>query len=177
MKVPDFHAASHAERHRNQDCQDDGQSGHRNRRLQPLPDELGHRHVREDGNAEIALGKVADPAHELDVHWLIQPEPLPDLHDVGRARIVAGDDRRGIAGGEVEEQEDEDPHHRHHRDGGHDPTDYVAVHIGYRTSVTEKERCDRDVCRLRMDGTSTSARCNCATISHRRIKYRDSSGC
>ena len=48
--------------------------------------------------------------------------------DVLRARLVAGDDRRGIARGDIQQAEHEQRHHRHDRNGGQDPPRGVSEH-------------------------------------------------
>ena len=41
---------------------------------------------------------------------------------------VAGDDRRGVAGREVEQEEDDERDHRHDEDGREQPSDYIGEH-------------------------------------------------
>ena len=56
----------------------------RQRRSDPLPDQLGDLGLEEERLAEIALQQVADPDHELLVDRLGQAEALADLGDLLR---------------------------------------------------------------------------------------------
>ena len=55
----------HAERHRDHDGKNDGRQRDRDRRLDALADHLQHRHVGDQGHAEIAMQQLADPGEEL----------------------------------------------------------------------------------------------------------------
>ena len=56
----------------------------------------------------------------------IEPELRADALDVGVRRLIAGDDRRGIAGRQIEQREDEQRDERHHRDRREMAADDVA---------------------------------------------------
>ena len=65
---------------------------------------------------------------ELDVDRLVEPESGADLRDGLRRRVVPGDDGRGIAGGEPEQDEDEQHDDGHDREDGEDAADGVGEH-------------------------------------------------
>ncbi len=65
---------------------------------------------------------------ELDIERLVEPERLVDAGDVGRGRGVAGDDRRRVAGAQMQEAEDEQRHDRHDRNGRKDAPDDIGEH-------------------------------------------------
>ena len=56
---------------------------------------------------------------------LVEAERFADSADVFAGRRVAGEDRRGIAGREIQQQEDDERDHRHDDDGREKPPDYV----------------------------------------------------
>ncbi len=74
------------------------------------------------------MQQMPDPGRELDVERLIEAERAMDAGDVGRCRRIAGDDRRRIAGAQMQQQKDEQRHHRHDRDGGEDASDDIGEH-------------------------------------------------
>ena len=61
-----------------------------------------------------------EPVAELDEERPVEPERAPDAGDVGRGGLVAGDQRRRVAGGQVQEAEHEQGHEPHHGDRGDD---------------------------------------------------------
>ena len=61
------------------------------------------------------MQQVPGPVDETDQEGFVEAELVADLGDVGGGRQVAGDERRGIAGGEVEEREHEHADDHHHR--------------------------------------------------------------
>ena len=54
---------------------------------------------------------VPEPVEEPHQKWPVEAERGADALDVRRCGLVAGDDRGGIAGGNVEKTEDEQSHH------------------------------------------------------------------
>jgi hypothetical protein len=69
----------------------------RDRRLDALADHLQDRHVRDQRHAEIALQQLADPGEELGVERLVEAERGADALELFGRRVVAGEDRGGIA--------------------------------------------------------------------------------
>ncbi len=120
----------YAERHRDQDGENDGADRHRDRRLDPLADHLQHRHVRDQGDSEIAVQQPADPGEELRVQWLAKAERGADLFELFRRRVVAGQDRGRIARRQPQQQEHEQRNHAHHGDGGEDAAKQISEHFG-----------------------------------------------
>jgi hypothetical protein len=59
---------------------------------------------------------------------LVQPKLFANAVDCFWSCLVAGDDRRGIAGNEIEKREYKDGYDGHHRDGGKDAAGYVSKH-------------------------------------------------
>ncbi len=118
----------HAERHGNHDGQDDGGKRERDRRLDALADHLQDRHVRDQGDAEIAMQQLVDPGDELDVERLVEAERSTDALELRRRRVVAGDDGGGIPRCQPQQQEDEQRHHAHHGDGGQHAAKQVSEH-------------------------------------------------
>ena len=84
----------HAERHRDDDGEDDGRQRDRDRWLDALADHFQHRHVRDQRHAEIAMQQLADPGEELGVERLVQAERGADALKLLGRRIVAGQDAR-----------------------------------------------------------------------------------
>src|SRR5262249_1990571 len=78
----------------------------------------GHRQSRVDRRAEIAAHDTAEPDRDLRMERLVEPELGPDLRDVVRRRVVAGDDDGGIARRDVQEREGRDGHDVHDGNGG-----------------------------------------------------------
>src|SRR5437867_1957569 len=104
------HARRHPDGHRDQHRVERQQD----RRLRTVDDRLEHRAAQEDGLAEVAARQASVPAEELDVEGRVEAQLALDAHDVVGTRVGTGDDRGGIAGGEVDE-------HEGHR--GHDEDD------------------------------------------------------
>ena len=63
------------------------------------------------------LEHAADPDRELGEDRPVEAEAVADQGDLLGVGVVAGDDRRRVAGGEPQHQEDEHRHDQHHRDG------------------------------------------------------------
>src|SRR5205809_52813 len=114
--------AQHVEHGRARDARDERRLDHaqhrverqQDRRLRTVDDRLEHRAAQEDGLAEVAARQASVPAEELDVEGRVEAQLALDAHDVVGTRVGTGDDRGGIAGGEVDE-------HEGHR--GHDQDD------------------------------------------------------
>jgi hypothetical protein len=81
---------------------------------------------------EVATDQLRDPAAEAHEERLVEPELLADAPDVVAGRGVAGEDRRRVAGREVEQQEDDERDHRHDDDGREQPPDYIGEHLRRR---------------------------------------------
>ena len=139
----------HAERHRDHDRENDGRHRDRDRRLDALADHLQHRQVGNQRGAEIAMQQLADPGEELRVERLVQAERGADALELLGRRIVAGQDRGGIARGQPQQQKHEQRHHGHHGNGGKDAADQITEHQAY-----PRRRCEG---RQRYEGKS---RCN-----------------
>ena len=107
IQLPCLPGREHAEADRERHGDEEGRQRERQRRLDALADELHHRLVREDRDAEIALHDGGGPAQELHRQRIVEAEALADAGDLLRARVVAGDDRRRIAGREMQQQEHE----------------------------------------------------------------------
>ena len=108
----------HAERHRDQHREHDGDDGKRERRLDALGDQLGYRLLEEEALAEIALQAAPGPDEELLENRPVEPELAADLGDLLGGGGIPGDDGGRIAGGEAEHQEHDDRDRRQHRHGG-----------------------------------------------------------
>ena len=100
----------------------------RDRRLDALADHLQHRHVGDQGHAEIALQQLADPGEELGVERLVQAERGADALELFGRRIVAGQDRGGIARRQPQQQKHEQRHHAHHGNGGQNAAKQISEH-------------------------------------------------
>ena len=70
---------------------------------------------------EIAAHETPVPADELGVQRLLEPERAADLRDVIRRRVGARDDRRRIAGRQMDQHEVDHHHAQHQRHGLHQP--------------------------------------------------------
>ncbi len=119
----------HAQRHRQHDGDDERHHGQRERRLQPLADQLRNRVRGEDRVAEIAAQQLPDPGEELDQQRLVEPQLGADLRDVLGRREIAGDDRGRIAGREMQQREDEHGDDEDHRHGRQQAADQEDVHV------------------------------------------------
>ncbi|MCY1374130.1 hypothetical protein D9M69_614470 [compost metagenome] len=123
----------HAQRHRHQDRHQHRERGNRQRGLDALRQQLRHRHLGEDGRAEVALQQLAGPQPELPPQWIVQAQRLAQLGDVVRGSEIPGDQRRRVSGRQVDQQEDDHRHHRHDRhDGEHPPNDVTHSCLAYR---------------------------------------------
>ena len=100
----------------------------RDRRLDAPADHRQHRHVRDQGDAEIALQQLADPGEELGVERLVQAERDADALELFGRRIVAGQDRGGIARRQPQQQKHEQRHHAHHGNGGQHAAKQISEH-------------------------------------------------
>ena len=87
-----------------------------------------HRHVGDQGHAEIALQQLADPGEELGVERLVQPERGADALELFGRRIVAGQDRGGIARRQPQQQKHEQRHHAHDGNGGQNAAKQISEH-------------------------------------------------
>ena len=101
----------------------------RDRRLDALADHLQHRHVRDQRHAEIAVQQLADPGEELGVERLVEAERGADALELLGRRVVAGEDRGGIAGRQPQQQKHKQRHHAHHGDGGEDAAKQISEHL------------------------------------------------
>ena len=70
---------------------------------------------------------MPDPAAELQIERLVEPERLMNAGDVGRGRGVAGDDRRRVAGAQMQQRKDKQRHDRHDRDGRENAPNEIGV--------------------------------------------------
>ncbi len=118
----------HAERDRDHDRDHGAEHHQRQGRLQPLRDHVRHRQPGEDRIAEVAVQDLPQPGPEPDQERLVEPERDADGGDLRRRRLVAGDDRRRIAGGEIEQSEDHEGDHQHDRDRREYPPRGVGEH-------------------------------------------------
>ena len=117
-----------AERHRDGDGKDDGRQRDADRGFDALADHLQHRHIRDQGNAEIAMQQLADPGEELGIERFVQPERGANALELLRRRVVAGQNRGGIARGQPQQQKHEQRHHAHHGYGGKDAAKQISEH-------------------------------------------------
>ena len=130
----------HAHRNGDAERQDQGQDHQRDGRLDPLRDHVGDRQVGEDRGAQIAVQDVPEPVDEAHQERPVEAERGADALDVGGRGLVAGDDRGGIARGDVEQTEDEQRHHQHDRDRGEDAADDVGQHQRGQGSALDPQR-------------------------------------
>jgi hypothetical protein len=72
--------------------------------------------------------QLADPGEELGIERFMQSERDADALELLGRRIVAGENRRGIAGGEPQQQKHEQRHHPHHGDGGQHAAKQISEH-------------------------------------------------
>ncbi len=87
-----------------------------------------HRHVGDQRDAEIAVQQLADPGEELHVERLVQPERGADTLELLGRRVVAGEDRGGIARRQPQQQKHKQRHHAHHGNGGEDAANEISEH-------------------------------------------------
>ena len=118
----------HAEGNRRDDSQQHGQDREGHRRLQSLLDEGGHGQPGEDRGSQVATQELPQPDADLHEERAVQAERGPDTGDVLRGRVVARDDRGGIAGREAEQGEDEQGHDAHDGDGREEPAENEGQH-------------------------------------------------
>src|SRR6202022_1108152 len=100
----------------------------RDRRLDALADHLQHRHIRNQRHAEIAMQQLADPGEELGVERFVQSERGADALKLLGRRIVAGQNRGGIARRQPQQQKHEQRHHAHDGNGGKNAAEQVSEH-------------------------------------------------
>ena len=81
-----------------------------------------------DRVAEVAAQQLADPRGELNEERLVEPQLGADLRDILGGGEIAGDDRRRIARGQMQEREDEDRDDDDHRHGRQQAADQEDVH-------------------------------------------------
>ena len=89
---------------------------------------LQHRHIRDQRHAEIAMQQLADPGEELGVERFVQSERDADALELLGRRVVAGQDRGGIAGRQPQQQKHEQRHHAHHGNGGEHAAEQISEH-------------------------------------------------
>ena len=75
------------------------------------------------------MQQLADPGEELGVERLVEAERGADALELLRRRIVAGEDRGGIAGRQPQQQKHKQRHHAHHGDGGEDAAKQISEHL------------------------------------------------
>ncbi len=75
------------------------------------------------------MQQPADPGDELDMQRLVEAERGPDHFELFRRRIVAGEDRGGIARRQPQQQEHEQRNHAHHGYGGEDAAKQKSEHF------------------------------------------------
>src|SRR5262245_44282790 len=90
----------HADRHGEQDHDDGRGDGQGYRRLHALGEEVHHRLVGKDRNAEIAAGETAEPDGKLLIERAIETELAANLRDLLWRGMVARDQGGGVAGTE-----------------------------------------------------------------------------
>ena len=129
----------HAERNGDEHRDQDREQGQRQRRLDPLADQRGHRLLEEEALAEIAGQHPARPDDELLDHRPVEAELAADLRHLFGGGIVAGDDRRRIRRRQAQHQEDEDRNHQHHGNRAEQSPEEVAIHRHDR-AILESER-------------------------------------
>ena len=71
---------------------------------------------------------VPDPLAEAHQEGTVEAERGADALDVGGGRLIAGDDRRRVAGSDVEQTEYEQRHHQHYRNGGQNTPGGIGKH-------------------------------------------------
>ena len=75
------------------------------------------------------MQQLADPGEELDVERLVEAERGADALELFRRRVVAGQDRGGIARRQPQQQKHEQRHHAHHGDGGQHAAKQISEHL------------------------------------------------
>ena len=75
------------------------------------------------------MQQLVDPGEELDVERLVEAERGADALELRRARIVAGEDSRGIAGRQPQQQEHDQRHHAHDGDGSQYAAKQISEHV------------------------------------------------
>ena len=119
----------------------------RDRRLDALADHLQHRHIRNQGDAEIAMQQLADPGEELGVAAArSRPSEVRMLLKLLRRRILAGQDRGGIARRQPQQQEHEQRNHAHHGNGGQHAAKQISEHRCSVTNVATAHSSRHSVC-------------------------------
>ena len=118
--------------HTQRDCDDDGkhyrQNHQRQRRFDALRDHVADRQVGEDRGAKIAVHDLPEPLAEPHEERPIKTKRGTDAFDVGGRGLIARDDRRGIAGRQIQQAEHEERNDKHYRNGGQDAPRGVGEH-------------------------------------------------
>ena len=135
-----FPGRDHAERHRDQDGKDDGRDRDRDRRLDALADHFQHRHVGNQGHAEIAMQELADPGEELGVERFVEAERGADAFKLLGGRVVARQDRGGIARRQPQQQKHEQRHHAHHGNGGKHAAKQISEHHAHPSASSLRKQ-------------------------------------
>ena len=84
----------------------------------------------EDGRAKIAPQNLEDPFAKTHEIRPVKAEALPDLLDVGRRRLIPGNDGRRITGRKIKQTEHEQRDESHNGDRRDDPADEKNGHVG-----------------------------------------------
>ena len=97
---------------------------------QRVPDRLGHRQAGTGGPAQIAAERMADVAHVLHRHRLVQPVVVADLSHGGGIALLAGEGTGRIARQRPDAEEHHDGHEHERDDRFEQPAHDVAAHDG-----------------------------------------------
>ena len=104
-----------AQRHGDQNRENHGAHRQRERGLDALGNQLGHRFIQVIRKTQIALQHAADPNSVLHRNGPVQPELGADLRDVFVRGAVAGNDCGRVTGGQSQNEKDHQRHDQQHR--------------------------------------------------------------
>jgi hypothetical protein len=89
----------------NHDGENERDHHQRQRRLQPLRNEFGHRQTREHGRSKVTLRNVPAPLAEADDERPIEAKTRAYAFDIGWRCLIAGNDNGGITRRDVQQAE------------------------------------------------------------------------
>ena len=75
------------------------------------------------------MQELSDPGDELGVERLVEAERGADALELLGRRIVAGEDRGGVAGRQPQQQKHKQRHHAHHGNSGEDAAKEISEHL------------------------------------------------
>src|SRR5262249_40569712 len=103
-------------------------------------DQLRHRQIGEDGDAEIAPEHRRGPGPEAGLERLVEAKRLADALDVGDGGDIAGDDSRRVAWRQVEQRENDDGYDPDHQDRSKQTPDDISEHAAPNVSLQSAKR-------------------------------------